>query len=539
MQRRSKALNLIKPANIDPALWTLLTSARDGRPRVVQRLVKGDPGLLAAEYWYTKALYFAVREGHLGIVQGLLEAGDDSSWIRYGHEDLVTVATDRGHGRVARCLIDDRKLHNVDETLPIHKAAAAGDVEVVAGLLARQASLIDVGDQEGWTPLHHAVHHGHFPMVAMLCEAGAEVDAIQRGGSADWYKARNQRPIDLAVAKGNEAMVGFLRAHRAAYTIDLAVLAGDEAAVRELSRSRHQRRLYGAQALALAARAGTASMVRVLLRSGVKPTRPMADAPDGAALWHAVECEHEAIAAMLLDAGADPNAQIESSGSALHRAKDNRMKALLYRFGAAPKSAADFVLDDNLDALAAVAATDPVSASVAGCGSVYTFVVMAGKTDMLDVLLSSGVPVPPVVTACRTYLWRRPKLTRRLLEEGAMDPNLPNWQWATPLHNVAEMNPMWVRKGPKSAAQKQERENRPLLVDLFLEFGAEIDAIDEEYRSSPLGWAARQGQGDVVSLLLERGADPNAGEVWARPLAWAERRGHHEIARRLRSAGAR
>ncbi len=61
-------------------------------------------------------------------------------------------------------------------------------------------------------------------------------------------------------------------------------------------------------------------------------------------------------------------------------------------------------------------------------------------------------------------------------------------------------------------------------MDLFLEFGADINAIDEEYRSTPMGWAAREGQEDMVDILLKRGADPNGGEEWTKPLVWAERR---------------
>ena len=81
--------------------------------------------------------------------------------------------------------------------------------------------------------------------------------------------------------------------------------------------------------------------------------------------------------------------------------------------------------------------------------------------------------------------------------------------------------------------------NRHELLDLFLEFGADINAMDEEYRSTPLGWAARHGLVDMVELLLARGADASlAGEPWATPLEWARRRGHAEIASLLRSGGA-
>jgi len=74
---------------------------------------------------------------------------------------------------------------------------------------------------------------------------------------------------------------------------------------------------------------------------------------------------------------------------------------------------------------------------------------------------------------------------------------------------------------------------------LLLEHGADIDAIDDEYRSTPLGVAARRGQHVTVELLLERGADPAAaGASWAVPLAWAERKGHRHVAELLRKAGA-
>jgi ankyrin repeat protein len=64
--------------------------------------------------------------------------------------------------------------------------------------------------------------------------------------------------------------------------------------------------------------------------------------------------------------------------------------------------------------------------------------------------------------------------------------------------------------------------------------------VDDEFRSTPLGFAARWGRRDLVRLLLDHGADPNvAGADWATPLAWAEKKGHRAIAGDLRAAGAR
>jgi len=71
----------------------------------------------------------------------------------------------------------------------------------------------------------------------------------------------------------------------------------------------------------------------------------------------------------------------------------------------------------------------------------------------------------------------------------------------------------------------------------LVDHGADIDAIDDEYRSTPLGIAARWGRRELVSFLLDAGADPAlAGATRATPIAWAERKGHQGIVDQLRVA---
>ena len=58
-----------------------------------------------------------------------------------------------------------------------------------------------------------------------------------------------------------------------------------------------------------------------------------------------------------------------------------------------------------------------------------------GKRDLLVRLLEAGARVPPVLTACRSYLLSDPEMLERLLASG-VNPDLPNWQRATPLHDL-------------------------------------------------------------------------------------------------------
>jgi ankyrin repeat protein len=148
---------------------------------------------------------------------------------------------------------------------------------------------------------------------------------------------------------------------------------------------------------------------------------------------------------------------------------------------------------------------------------------------VLSRLLDAGARVPAVLTGCRTYLCENGPMLRMLLERGGMSPDLPNWQRVTPLHDHC------ARDG-----RGQPRPNRLEVATIVLDHGADISARDEEYRSTPLAWAARNNLPDMAELLLARGAAANLpdDEPWATPLAWAQKRGHHEMAALLRRRGA-
>ena len=63
------------------------------------------------------------------------------------------------------------------------------------------------------------------------------------------------------------------------------------------------------------------------------------------------------------------------------------------------------------------------------------------------------------------------------------------------------------------------------MESILLDYGADLNVIDDLLQSSPLGWAVRWGKYDLARLYLERGADPTlAGADWATPLVWADRK---------------
>ena len=142
-----------------------------------------------------------------------------------------------------------------------------------------------------------------------------------------------------------------------------------------------------------------------------------------------------------------------------------------------------------------------------------------GQRPMLDLLLGRGARVPEIAKWGRFYYFKHADVAAVLLERG-MNPNHMTWHRTTLVHDTAG-------------------EGNVEKLNLLLKHGAAIDVVDDEFQSTPLGFAARWGRREMVGLLLQRGADPNlAGAAWATPLAWAERRQQSEAAAILRQHGA-
>ena len=508
-------------------VWHVLTAARAGDLDSLRDALERDPTLVSAGYWYMPPLHFAVREGHLEAVRLLVAAGADLTHRNalYGNDTLLRMAEDRGHRRVAGFLREalHRRLSSAGVRHAVHEAVAGGDAASLARLLAADPRLADRGDHLGRRPLHYAVAAGRADLVDLLLDAGAEIDAAGFGGG-DRLGGGGFRPVVLALwrdpywgQRDNLDLARRLLERGADHSPAVAAALGDESRLVELlradARTANLAEACGKRPLSAAAERGHVAIVRRLLAAGADPNLPEGrNCPRGFALWAAAHHGQEEIVELLLAAGADPNAEVESSGTPTTAAATAELRARLYRYGGRMGLAAHCFRGD-VDTVAALLDARPELFDAAALEQAFPHCVQAGHEALLRLLLAHGLRVPPVVTYCQTYLWLSRDLARLLLEHG-MDPNLPNWQQIRPLHHIA------ARGDIRSA-------------ELFLEFGADLDTVDEEFRSTPLGWAARCGQREFVRFLLaHRGARPEPAAVpaWAQPQAWALRRGHAEVA---------
>lgn len=159
----------------------------------------------------TLAIFAAVIFGDAAEIETLL-AGNRSlvnavspdGWFplhlaaHFGHADAVRALLNKGAKVDA---LSTNAMHNT----ALH-AAAAGRTPGVAKLLLDAGANANARQSGGWTPLHSVAQSGDVEFARVLTEAGADISV-----RAD----NQQRPLDLALTKGQQAMVDFLEAHGA------------------------------------------------------------------------------------------------------------------------------------------------------------------------------------------------------------------------------------------------------------------------------------------------------------------------------------
>jgi uncharacterized protein len=524
---------MIKPPEMESGVgsdvWEAITAAAAGDTATLRRLMERDRKLSRAEHFYAPPIHFAVREGHAEAVRILLDAGAaEGEWDGGDLDGLIEIASDRGYEDIALLLDEVRRRRRLVAPLEnhaIHTAAERDDVESVRDLVEADATLLNRRDAGGRTPLHRAVMGSAHEVIGLLLDLGADLEANDAAG----WKA-----LDLAVwgrlgtASCDLATAQLLLSRGAIYDLTTAAALGDVERVATLLDQNpaclREVRPNGKRALSAAVKFGQREIARLLLERGADPTWPESDARRGASLHAAARAGDRELVELLLAHGADPNGHVDSAGNAVYAARTVELRALLMARGGT-LDPYDLVWLDEDDEVMRRVTEDPSSAEL-GCGGVFTAVCTRGKHELLLRLLDAGFRVPPVVTACHSYLLENTDMLRILLASG-MNPDLPNWQRRTFLHDLCS--------GVKRDQPTYAIERAQILLDA----GASISARDEEYRSTPLGWAARTNMPEMVQFLLAKGAPANLPDdpPWATPLAWAKRRGHREVAEILRKQG--
>jgi len=517
------------------AAWELMRASASGDAAEARRLVATDAALVNAQYWYQFPIHFAVREGQTEIVQLLLNNGAEPGRSRYQYnswQKLVVEAERRGYDdtlRVLESTLADRYGYSRDFE-PVAQAIRDRDGDAIIDMLRRRPELAAGSDVLGQGALHW-VGMTHQPeLIDRIMALGAPIDRPRADGQtaamlamngAYWY--RRHRDLPNGVTRDPWPTVEALLAAGADYNLSIAIMRGDETRVQELLEARPAlaRQLDTSRQSYLYYAAGSKQLdiAEKLLALGADPNAPEALAPRGRALHEASSRTDSPMVRLLLAHGADPNCHVDSSGTCTHIATagdrqgpgPTQVVAALREAGAVTPPY-DMTAEELHDA---IVSGDERVADEQFASSVFG----AGDPDLLRRLLTErpeALSLLPIVGAwypkSREYL--------DILFSHGVSPNLGDWFGKTWLHFCAQ-------NGDVDAAAR------------LLDHGADINAVEAEYRSTPLVEAAKQGHTEMAKFLLDRGADPNApADAWARPLAWAVEAGHEAVVEALRERGA-
>ena len=278
----------------------------------------------------TSLLHVAASAGSERLTEWMLERGADLEVVDEVGTTPLWAACLRGHGGVARMLVDsgasvlarNRSYRNL-----LHAASSSSSVDVVRYLLGLGIIDVEEMDADGMSPLSVACQMGHLEVAKVLVEeGGADVDVEGRdecgplfcacsGGRVNVLRWLVRAGAASEVAKDKGVWVAaLLEAAERGHVGVLAVLMAINVAVDGVDRG-------GNTALAAASRRGHVDAVGALVEEGGADVNK-AGRWGRTALYSAVVAEKVDVVYLLLRMGADPRIADDDGESAWDRAQE-------------------------------------------------------------------------------------------------------------------------------------------------------------------------------------------------------------------------
>ena len=145
--------------------------------------------------------FVAIKRDDARVVAALLSRGFDPDTRSPESLGGLYLALRDGSLESAQVLIKWPKtnieIRTAQDESPLMIAALKGQLEIARMLIARDADV----NKTGWTPLHYAATNGHLPVMGLLLENHAYIDAESPNGTT---------PLMMAAQYGSPAAVKLL-----------------------------------------------------------------------------------------------------------------------------------------------------------------------------------------------------------------------------------------------------------------------------------------------------------------------------------------
>lgn len=451
------------------------------------------------------ALRDALRDGRVERAMSILDADTDPTLSALPDEadqrDALTIAATLNDSRPLRAMIAagadvNHSCQGVTPLLAAARDSYYGRAETVLALLANGADL-NVRDEAGRTPLHHAALSIEPAVAAMLLDAGAEVDAVDNEGYT---------PLGHACAAGNGALVALLLERRAS--------AGPDGAIPALC-------------AAAGAPEDDIEIVARLLRA--KALAGCCDRDGRTPLHHAVLAGHVEIARALVAAGSPVDARDGDGRTPLHLAcqshdADAPIVVLLREAGAD----ADIADAEGITALALLSrrASAPPQSDADEQAGVETLLADGRQSTVRAWLKSASAEqrAELALAAARQGIVRsmdeamaRPLAPEPVLPDGRslVDVALAGDASMLPLLRALPAAGTCIAGGGRLARLltccRIGRDDDEAIALAWLEAGADPFA-DPDGGGSPLHRAVALAYGRLAVRLMERGVDAGRGD---------------------------
>lgn len=473
----------------------------------------------------TPPLHAAIKQGHLDVVNLLLEKGADVNCLDQRGWTPLQCSISRGYSHISDRLLKATGLTdnlNKDNLTSAHLAARLGDVSLLEKVIDLNKSETGEGKERIFSqPLHEAAANGHLEAVKFLLERDAPIDELDSEGKTALF---------IALSKNHAQVVKHLFEHGA------KVATGVK---------------YSESALRQAILHANLDATATILQKDENPNG--VDCTDSSPLTDAAREDLLDIFEALIDAGADVNQRVD------HHAAEKILDEDITSGWAAVHFAAYYGSTRVISRLVDLEPTI-VDVRIDSGHTPLHLAVFCEKIEISEILLSHGTPTDASAGGRKGSLSNNTNSNTTgpgtAVQRTGANVNAVSKKARTPLHIAAtNANSDLIKLLLKSRAYANASDDdgkTPLhlavtstpnsnfkeIMSALLSSNADPAARDMD-GETPLHYAAQNGKSGAVALLLQAGSPvAPVNDAGFTPLYIAAQMGHDKVVAKLLDSDA-